>query len=317
MSNALQLSDPLVFVSGTDANELALEALAELFKGAGFNVRKKSHNEYTLRVYPIKQNEYPLLNPRFVDGQLETTVLSKHSDAALSSALAAIDGIPGFTFKSYERFEQGYWYHGVIVSTLDNSVGLSALSSPLRALHDLLVQHQLNAPRTEAEKGTATSPRDGFESEDSAPSTRNAADDITEILRGKGTPTEKEARIRARLGQGEFRRDVLVQWGGRCAVTGVGVPEVIRASHIKPWRESDDYERLDPSNGLPLIATLDALFDTGLISFTDTGKVLVSPRLPDSLVARLQPLGDHLRVEPDARMRGYLEFHRTKVFKRK
>ncbi|MGO7165362.1 HNH endonuclease, partial [Rhizobium johnstonii] len=64
---------------------------------------------------------------------------------------------------------------------------------------------------------------------------------------------------------------MLAQWHGRCAVTSCNLPAVLRASHIVPWREASNAERLDPENGLPLVATLDALFDVGLISFDDQG----------------------------------------------
>ena len=57
---------------------------------------------------------------------------------------------------------------------------------------------------------------------------------------------------------------VLKIWGNRCCVTGSTTLDAIRASHIKPWRRSSNQERLDPYNGLPLVATLDALFDAGM-----------------------------------------------------
>jgi len=57
----------------------------------------------------------------------------------------------------------------------------------------------------------------------------------------------------------------------------------LRASHIKPWRTSNDRERLNPENGLPLIATLDALFDKNLVSFDDNGLILISKMLEGNL----------------------------------
>ena len=140
------------------------------------------------------------------------------------------------------------------------------------------------------------------------------ADDIATVLRQKRSATEKETMVQARLGQGAFRQAVLLQWNGRCAVTGVSVPQVIRASHIKPWRSSDNAERLDANNGLPLIATLDALFDSGLISFDDSGNLLLSPSLPESLDTLLQLKGGHLISEPNAQMRSFIKFHRTQIF---
>jgi putative restriction endonuclease len=91
--------------------------------------------------------------------------------------------------------------------------------------------------------------------------------------------TEAEVVAKARRGQGRFRADLLNYWQGHCALTGVSAPELLRASHIKPWRDSKGAERLDAFNGLLLAVHLDALFDRGLISFQDSGDMLVSKRL--------------------------------------
>lgn len=93
-------------------------------------------------------------------------------------------------------------------------------------------------------------------------------------------PTIKKALVNARVGQGKFRADVLKLWNGRCAVSGCYTADVLRASHIKPWRDSTNEERLDPRNGLALAATWDALFDAGLITFDEAGSALISPRCP-------------------------------------
>lgn len=74
-----------------------------------------------------------------------------------------------------------------------------------------------------------------------------------------------------------FREALLSYWGGRCAVTGVAEPRLLRASHIKPWAKCEtDADRLDVYNGLLLAAHLDAAFDAGLISFSDKGTILFS-----------------------------------------
>ena len=91
--------------------------------------------------------------------------------------------------------------------------------------------------------------------------------------------TEREAIIAARLGQGRFRDDLIKLWAGKCAVTKSRVRSLLRASHIKPWRDSTNAERLNQHNGLLLAPNLDAAFDVGLISFADDGKILMSPDL--------------------------------------
>lgn len=137
--------------------------------------------------------------------------------------------------------------------------------------------------------------------------------DLRAILREKGlTATEREALVSARIGQGAFRTAVLARWEGRCAVTGCGTLEAIRASHIKPWRMSTNAERLDPANGLPLVATFDALFDAGLIAFASDGAMLVSERLPAKERERLQLHGCRLRRRPDAPTAAYLAEHRVR-----
>lgn len=105
-------------------------------------------------------------------------------------------------------------------------------------------------------------------------------------------PTTREALIQARRGQGRFRDDLLFLWNKKCAVTKCAVESLLRASHIKPWRECSDHrERLDRFNGLLLSPNLDAAFDRGWISFADDGALLLSPRLPtaEALLLGLTP----------------------------
>ena len=94
--------------------------------------------------------------------------------------------------------------------------------------------------------------------------------------------TEVERMVRQRIGQQNFRQALMTYWGGACAVTGIDVSDVLRASHIKPWAEcATDAERLDVFNGFLLSANLDALFDKGLITFDNQGVLQVSPKISD------------------------------------
>lgn len=139
---------------------------------------------------------------------------------------------------------------------------------------------------------------------------QDAADDIADIVKSTDIPaTEREALIAARIGQGRFRKDVLEQWDNKCAVTGCRVLEAIRASHILPWRTATNSQRLEPENGLPLIATLDALFDKGLISFTDSGQLLAKELLaPEE--QKLLLSGKGLLSVPSQKTARYLSRHR-------
>ena len=142
----------------------------------------------------------------------------------------------------------------------------------------------------------------------------DAASDIVALGERTDAPTSRQALIDARIGQGRYRIGLLALWDGRCAVTGCAVREVLRASHVKRWRDSSDTERLDARNGLPLVATLDALFDAGLISFDDGGNMLVSSGLESSERGMLG-VPAALRRKPDTALRRYLAEHRATRFR--
>jgi hypothetical protein len=137
------------------------------------------------------------------------------------------------------------------------------------------------------------------------------AQDLVEIARTVNR-TSREALIAARVGQGQFRADVLKRWQGRCGVTGSETLEIIRASHIKPWRQCTNDERLDSHNGLPLTASLDALFDAGLISFDAVGKMLISELLRHQECVIHGLIGRQLSQKPSERTAKYLRYHREK-----
>ncbi len=127
--------------------------------------------------------------------------------------------------------------------------------------------------------------------------------------------TEAERLVVQRVGQDVFRQGLIEYWDGRCAVTSLGVVELLRASHIKPWAAcASDAERLDVFNGLLLAPHLDAAFDQGFISVSAAGDVLVSGRL-NSDERRLLGLEAPLRVRRlDDGHRRYLLFHRERLF---
>lgn len=128
--------------------------------------------------------------------------------------------------------------------------------------------------------------------------------------------TEVERLVRQRVGQDTYRELLFDYWGGACAVTGIAVPEALRASHAKPWAEcTSDSERLDVYNGLLLVANLDALFDRGLISFSISGHLMVSERLDHKEAERLGcKEGMQLRWMDPAHG-SYLAWHRCKIWK--
>ncbi len=127
--------------------------------------------------------------------------------------------------------------------------------------------------------------------------------------------TETEAVRAERLGQAGFRADLLDRHNAECPLTGIAMPELLRASHIKPWHQSSNDERLDPNNGILLSIHLDLLFDKGLITFNQDGTLEVSPLL-DPRVGDLYNLRNlpELRFGPE--IEAYMAYHRGNVFRR-
>jgi hypothetical protein len=128
--------------------------------------------------------------------------------------------------------------------------------------------------------------------------------------------TEAERLVVQRIGQDLFREGLLEFWEGHCAVTSLAVPELLRASHIKPWADCvTDCERLDAYNGFLLAPHLDAAFDRGFITVADDGTIIVSDALDSKarvLLGLDKPL--HVRGLADGH-RAYLVWHRGRVFK--
>ncbi|KWI25664.1 hypothetical protein WM04_25860 [Burkholderia ubonensis] len=112
-------------------------------------------------------------------------------------------------------------------------------------------------------------------------------------------------------------RDTVVEADrNACAVTGCSVTRVVVASHAKPWADSTDDERLDPNNGLPLVATLDKLFDAGLIGFDPvTGDMRVSSTV-GAHDRMLLGVPAPLRRKPNAKQSAFLRYHLDYVFQR-
>lgn len=137
-------------------------------------------------------------------------------------------------------------------------------------------------------------------------------DDIDQILSDKAiSTTEKSTLINTRIGQGQYRRDLIDYWGG-CAVTGYSDPRLLVASHIKPWKDSVNDERLDRFNGLLLLPNLDKVFDLGYVSFKESGVILISKQL-DNYPAL--GISDNMSVFLSTEHQGYMAYHREYKFK--
>lgn len=126
---------------------------------------------------------------------------------------------------------------------------------------------------------------------------------------------DREAIIKARIGQGEFRNRLIRYWGG-CSVTGCDCLELLVASHIKPWRDCIGKEATDQMNGLLLLPNLDRTFDRGLITFDDMGRIMLSERLPEDIAITLGINKEMKLSKIMSYHLPYLQHHRQHVFRR-
>jgi hypothetical protein len=132
----------------------------------------------------------------------------------------------------------------------------------------------------------------------------------TETLEGK----ERESVIKTRVNQDIFRKELIEKYK-RCNLCGVDNPDVLIASHIKPWAKSDKFEKLDSNNGFLLCPNHDKLFDEGYISFSDTGKLLISEELTEKNRIFMN-VSDKMKIEVNDENAAYLKYHREHVFRK-
>jgi hypothetical protein len=170
---------------------------------------------------------------------------------------------------------RGPWFLSVSLTTVAAEIGLALVTSPAPiggggsfAFATLGELHQALNRTYRLSVSLPDAPLQRFLSETS----------------GAPRSTEAERLVIQRVGQDIFRQALMKYWNGRCPLTGISDPALLRASHIVPWSECEtDAERLDVHNGLLLSALWDAAFDAGLVSFDATGVPLYSPSLsPDA-----------------------------------
>ena len=137
------------------------------------------------------------------------------------------------------------------------------------------------------------------------------ADEIEQSLnQSLLTGKDREAVVKARVNQGVFRERLLERYNA-CCLCGVSNHFLLIASHIKPWKDSNSYEKLDSDNGLLLCPNHDKLFDKRLISFDDTGRIMISKDISKEDQALLG-INDDCRINVNIRQREYLNYHRKK-----
>lgn len=136
-------------------------------------------------------------------------------------------------------------------------------------------------------------------------------DDIEEIISDSNLgKTEKDRLVSSRLGQGKFRKGLKDYWQ-QCAVTGYKDFSMLIASHIKPWSQSSNSERLDIYNGLLLSPNLDKAFDQGHVSFSEVGKIIISPSFKNH--EQLSITTD-MKIQLSTEHKQYMGYHREHVY---
>lgn len=124
--------------------------------------------------------------------------------------------------------------------------------------------------------------------------------------------TERRGLVTSRVGQGAYRKSILHRWEYKCAVTGFEKLEILIASHILPWAESTNDERLDIHNGILLSPNYDALFDRHLISFEDTGRIILSDGIESQAYKKIGVTGQEIIKNLSLHNYNYLRKHRER-----
>lgn len=125
--------------------------------------------------------------------------------------------------------------------------------------------------------------------------------------------TEKQALVKIRMGHSELRNRIL-NHKKECEICGIKNNKLLIISHIKPWAKSENSEKLDTNNILLLCSMHDALFDKGLISFDDNGKILISSELDEKEQALVNINEDsYIKITSDRQIE-FLRYHREHIF---
>jgi len=213
----------------------------------------------------------------------------------------------------------------LIAKGVPNHIALYSLLEKKRDGRIKLVENKRNlltisAPIMEAESEVYEIPKDFFNKEELSKypeaesnfrsmKTENFGRDIDENVELEDT--ERDIVIKSRITQGKFRDDLIKKYH-KCPLCGVENPELLRASHVKPWAESklSPKERNDVDNGILLCVWHDALFDKGLISFDDDGSVIISEQLKDINFSLLN-IDVTKKLKLSAMNKKYLQYHRN------
>ncbi|WP_175548554.1 HNH endonuclease [Dethiosulfatibacter aminovorans] len=125
--------------------------------------------------------------------------------------------------------------------------------------------------------------------------------------------SEREGYVKQRLTQGKFRNRLLERFDD-CIICGIENKNLLVASHIKPWKKSNNSERVDVNNGLLLCPNHDKLFDKGWISFNGEGSLILSPKLSEYTDNKKLMIESGISCEFSHENYQYLSYHRNEIF---
>lgn len=142
---------------------------------------------------------------------------------------------------------------------------------------------------------------------------RTVAEPMVEYSFRMPDETERKGLVTSRVGQGAYRKRIIHRWEYQCAVTGFSELDVLVASHIVPWRDATDNERLDVHNGILLSPTYDALFDRNYITFENNGKIVLSNAIEAQAFQKIGVTGKEVIRSLSEHNYRYLDQHRNRL----
>lgn len=155
-----------------------------------------------------------------------------------------------------------------------------------------------------------------FEKSEEQPNMFHLFTDSNDPKIQEANSTYKISSVKTRVGQHVFKARLIDKWDNKCALTGATelTPSILIASHIKPWAESNDIERLDGNNGLLLSPHIDKLFDTYRITFSTYSEIVIANSIDDDLL-KAWNIPKNIKIPLSDEQQYYMEHHRT-MFKK-
>ncbi|MBN1051609.1 hypothetical protein DV092_06005 [Clostridium botulinum] len=135
-----------------------------------------------------------------------------------------------------------------------------------------------------------------------------------EIILKKVKNKFSKATVKVRTSQKKFR-DELIDKYGCCQICGIDEPNLLKASHSKPFSVCNNEESVDVYDGLLLCDKHDGVYDKGYITFDDQGNIIVSDKLSKENIKRLNLTYD-IKIELEQEHIKYIKYHRNNIFKK-